>query len=83
MEVALKVDRKNELEFVVKGVDNGFAGLLVSRLLKEDDVEVAQYEMPNPLLGGPIFYVKTKGTPAREVLQKTIRAMKKDLKELV
>lgn len=82
MKLEIKKDKKNEMEFVIEGEDHAFSNLLVSELLKDGDVDVAQYNIPHPLVGHPTFYLRTKKGSAREVLKKTIKSIKKGVKEL-
>lgn len=82
MKLEIKKDKKNEMEFVVEGEDNAFSNLLVSELLKNDKVEIAQYNIPHPLIGQPTFYLRTKSGNALSVLKETVKSIKKDVKSL-
>jgi DNA-directed RNA polymerase subunit L len=82
MELEIKTDKKNEMAFIIHGEGHTFAQLLVAELLKNENVEIAQYNIPHPLVGQPVFYLKTKNQSARDVLKKTVKAVKKDIKEL-
>jgi len=82
MKLEIKNEKKNEMEFVVEGEDHGFANLLTSELLKNEDVDIAQYDIPHPLTGNPVFYLRTKKGAPRTVLKKTIKLIKKEIKDM-
>jgi len=73
----------NELEFELQGEDHTFAGVLVTKLLGNKEVEIAQYDIPHPLIGQPTFYIKTKKGKPRDVLKTTLKDLKKDIKGLL
>jgi DNA-directed RNA polymerase subunit L len=82
MELEVKSEKKNEMQFVLKGEDHTFSRLLVDELLKDEAVEIAQYDIAHPLTGQPAFYVRTsKGSP-RDALKKAAKSLKKHIKDL-
>ena len=82
MQLEVKSEKKNEMQFVLKGEDHTFSRLLVDELLKDDAVEIAQYDISHPLTGQPAFYVRTKGESARDALKKAVKSIKKHVKDL-
>ena len=82
MEYNVISDKKNELEFELKGEDHTFSNLLVNKLLENEDVEIANYKIPHPLVGSPIFYIRTKKESPKSVLKRSLEELKKDLKAL-
>jgi len=82
MQLEVKSEKKNEMQFVLKGEDHTFSRLLVDELLKDDSVEIAQYDIAHPLTGQPAFYVRTKGESARDALKKAVKNIKKHVKDL-
>lgn len=82
MQLEVKSEKKNEMQFVLKGEDHTFSRLLVDELLRDDGVEIAQYDIAHPLTGQPQFYVRTKGESAREALKKAAKSLKKHIKDL-
>ena len=83
MEVEFKKDRKNEVEFVLKGEDSTFSSLLLTELLALPEVTTAQYNIPHPETGQPLFFVKTKtDASARDALKKAAREIKKNIKAM-
>ena len=81
MELHVITEKKDEMEFELKGEDTTFAGLLVNQLLKNKDVEIAQYNIEHPLVGEPVFYIKTSGTKPRTAVLKAVRDIKSSLKK--
>lgn len=82
MEYKVISDKKNELEFELGGEDHTFSNLLINKILENDDVVIAHYKLPHPLVGSPLFYVKTKKDTPKSVVKKALAELKKDLKAL-
>ena len=82
MEFEVKSEKKNELELELKGEDHTFSSLLVHQLLQDKDVDIAQYNIPHPLIGHPIFYVKTKQGKPRNAVKKALKEIKKQISEI-
>jgi DNA-directed RNA polymerase subunit L len=51
----------NELKIEVEGVGHTICNLLQKRLLEDERVEQAGYDVPHPLASNAIIYVRTKG----------------------
>lgn len=63
----------NELTIEIEGLGHTFYNLLQKRLLDEEDVDFAGYNIPHPLSSNAIIYIRTKGAAKpEEVLQKAI-----------
>jgi DNA-directed RNA polymerase subunit L len=82
MDLHVISEKKNEMEFELKGEDATFSSLLVNQLLKDKNVEVAQYNISHPLVGEPTFYVKTKSGKPRTVVLKAVHDIKSSLTKL-
>jgi DNA-directed RNA polymerase subunit L len=82
MQFEVKSEKKNEMQFVLKGEDHTFSRLLVDELLRDEAVEIAQYDIAHPLTGEPAFYLRTKGTSPRDALKKAVKNIKKHIKDL-
>lgn len=82
MDLHVISEKKNEMEFELKGEDATFSSLLVNQLLKNKDVEIAQYDIAHPLVGEPTFYVKTKTGKPRTIVLKAVREIKSSLKKI-
>jgi DNA-directed RNA polymerase subunit L len=76
-------EKDNELEFELQGEDHTFAGILVSKLLEDKNVEIAQYDIPHPLVGHPTFLIRTKKGEPRKALKDALADLKKDVKTLM
>ena len=82
MNIDILHDKKNELEFVLPDESHGFSRLLVDELLKNKDVEVAQYNISHPLIGKPHFLVKTKSKAPKDAVKKALKSIKKELETI-
>lgn len=61
--VKVKVLKKseNELKIEIEGSSHGLCNLITTRLLEDNGVDFAGYDLPHPLASSPIIYVRTKG----------------------
>jgi len=76
-------EKENELEFELIGEDHTFSWLLLEELLSDKNVEIAQYNIPHPLTGQPVFYVKTKKGKPIEAVKKAAKQLSKEMQELL
>jgi len=51
----------NEFRIELEGAGHGLCNLLQKRLLEDENVDLAGYDIPHPLASNPIIYVRTKG----------------------
>ena len=51
----------NELKIEVEGASHGLCNLLQKKLLEDENVDLAGYDVPHPLASSPLIYVRTKG----------------------
>lgn len=51
----------NELKIEVEGVGHTICNLLQKRLLEDENVDLAGYDIPHPLASTSVIYVRTKG----------------------
>jgi len=51
----------NELRIEVEGASHGLCNLLQKKLLEDQTVDLAGYDVPHPLASNPIIYVRMKG----------------------
>jgi DNA-directed RNA polymerase subunit L len=60
----IKVLKKtaNELRIEVEGAGHSLCNLLQKKLLEDERVDLAGYDVPHPLASNPVIYVRTKGT---------------------
>lgn len=50
-----------ELRIEVEGASHGLCNLLQKKLLEDQTVDLAGYDVPHPLASNPIIYVRIKG----------------------
>jgi len=64
----IKVLKKtaNELKIEVEGAEHGLCNLLQKKLLEDESVDLAGYDVPHPLASNPVIYVRTKGAAKPE-----------------
>jgi DNA-directed RNA polymerase subunit L len=65
----------NELKIEVEGAGHGLCNLLQKKLLEDETVDLAGYDVPHPLASSPVIYVRMKGTAKPE--EALIRAAEK------
>ena len=56
----------NELKIEVEGAEHGLCNLLQKKLLEDERVDLAGYDVPHPLASNPVIYVRMKGTAKPE-----------------
>jgi len=82
MKVKILKKTSDELKIEVEGGGHTLCNLLQKRLLEDENVDLAGYNIPHPLASNPIIYVRTKGNvKPEEALKKALekaRAMNKE-----
>jgi DNA-directed RNA polymerase subunit L len=91
LRLKVKVLKKaaNELKIEVEGVSHGLCNLLQKKLLEDESVDLAGYDVPHPLASSPVIYVRMKGTAkpeyalikAAEKAREANKAFSKELKK--
>jgi DNA-directed RNA polymerase subunit L len=61
----------NELRIEVEGAGHTLCNVLQKKLLEEENVDLAGYDVPHPLASNPIIYVRTKGKVKPEQILKS------------
>jgi len=82
--VKVKILKKtsNELKIEVEGVGHTLCNLLQKRLLEDENVDLAGYDIPHPLASNPVIYVHTKGNvKPEEALREAVEKARKTNKE--
>jgi DNA-directed RNA polymerase subunit L len=66
--VKIKVLKKtaNELKIEIEGAGHGLCNLLQKRLLEDENVDMAGYDIPHPLVSNPVIYLRMKGAAKPE-----------------
>lgn len=61
MKITVLKKNENELKIEVEGIGHTLCNLLQNKLLEDEAVDVAGYDIPHPLASNPIIYIRTKG----------------------
>lgn len=78
MKVNIIKKTENELKIEVEGAGHTICNLLQKRLLEDENVEIAGYDIPHPLTPVPVIYVRTKGkVKPEEALLKALEKARK------
>ncbi|MCX8153170.1 MAG: DNA-directed RNA polymerase subunit L [Candidatus Bathyarchaeota archaeon] len=93
MNIKVLKKTENELKIEVEGVEHGICNLLQKKLLEDERVDLAGYDVPHPLASNPVIHVRTKGNlkpesllvaaveKAREMNETFRKALEKALKD--
>ena len=82
MKVKIIKKTRNELKLDVDGVGHTLCSLLQKRLLEDENVDLAGYDIPHPLASNSIVYVHTKGDVKPEAaLRKAVKRTREMNKE--
>ncbi len=87
MKIKMLKKTSDELKIEVEDVGHTFCNLLQKKLLEDENVELAGYNVPHPLTSKSVIYVRTKGSvKPEEALRRAVekaRVMNKEFsKEL-
>jgi DNA-directed RNA polymerase subunit L len=68
LRLKVKVLKKeaNELKIEVEGASHGLCNLLQKKILEDESVDLAGYDVPHPLASNPVIYVRMKGSAKPE-----------------
>lgn len=82
MEIKTLKRTSNELRIEVEGVGHTLCNLLQKRLVEDENVDLAGYDVPHPLASSSVIYVRTKGSVRPEAaLQKAVEKIREMDKE--
>lgn len=74
MKVKILKKTSNEIKIEVEGVGHAFCNILQKRLLADENVHLAGYNIPHPLAPNSIIYVHTKdNVKPVEALRKAVK----------
>ena len=82
----IKVLKKdsNELKLEVEGGGHTIGNLLQKRILEEENVDLAGYDVPHPMSSNAVIYIRTKGkAKPEEILKHSITRSRKLNKEFI
>jgi DNA-directed RNA polymerase subunit L len=66
LKVKVLKKKANELKIEVEGASHGLCNLLQKKLLEDESVDLAGYDVPHPLASNPVIYVRMKGSAKPE-----------------
>ncbi len=69
MEIKIVDMGKDYVKIVFKGEDHTYLNLLQHYLAENEDVIIARYRVPHPLVGEPELFVRTAGKNPLEVIK--------------
>lgn len=82
MKVNVIKKSSNELKIEVEGAGHTIGNLLQKKLLEEENVDLAGYDIPHPLASNTMIYVRTKGkVKPEQVLKNAIEKTREMNKE--
>ena len=82
MKVKVITKTPNELRIEVEGAGHTICNLLQKKLLEEENVDLAGYDIPHPLASSPVIYVRTKGkTKPEQILKNALEKTREMNKE--
>ncbi|MDR0798104.1 MAG: DNA-directed RNA polymerase subunit L [Nitrososphaerota archaeon] len=61
MKINILNKNEHELKIELVGADHGICNLLQKKILLDENVDLAGYDVPHPLASNPIIYVRMKG----------------------
>lgn len=67
MKVKVLKKEASELKIEIEGAGHGLCNLLQKKLLENEKVDLAGYDIPHPLASNPIMYVRMKGKAKPEI----------------
>jgi DNA-directed RNA polymerase subunit L len=66
MKVKVLKQTVNELKVEIEGSGHGVCNLLQKKLLENETVDQAGYDVPHPLASNPVIYLRMKGAAKPE-----------------
>lgn len=77
MKINIVKSSDNELKIEVEGGGHSLLNVLQKTLLEDDNIEVAGYHVPHPLIDSGVLYVhtKTKQKPEEVILEATKKVL--------
>ncbi|MEM3458178.1 MAG: DNA-directed RNA polymerase subunit L [Candidatus Bathyarchaeia archaeon] len=82
MKVKVLKKTSNEIKIEVEGIGHTICNLLQKRLLEDENVDLAGYDMPHPLASSSIIYVRTKGKAKPETILHNALEKTRDMNKL-
>lgn len=82
MKVNVLKKNPEELKIEIEGAGHTICNLLQKRILEEEQVDLAGYDIPHPMASNPIIYIRTTGNVKPEqVLRNALQKARETNKE--
>jgi len=79
MKINILKKNEQELKIEIIDADHGICNLLQKKILQDENVDIAGYDVPHPLASNPIIYIRMKdGFKPKDTL---LAAAKKAIKD--
>lgn len=66
MRIKVLKKNENELKVEIEGAGHTLCNLLQKKLLEDENIDLAGYDIPHPLASNPVIYLRTKGKASPE-----------------
>jgi DNA-directed RNA polymerase subunit L len=70
MKVNVLKRTQDELKIEIEGAGHTICNMLQKRILEEENVDLAGYDIPHPMASNPIIYIRTTGNVKPEQVLK-------------
>jgi len=70
MKVTVLKKTSDELKIEIEGGGHTICNLLMKRILEEENVDLAGYDIPHPMVSNPTIYIRTTGNVKPEQVLK-------------
>ncbi len=82
MKVKVLSHTDKEIKIEIDGAGHTLCNVVQKKLMEDEDVDLAGYDVPHPLASNPVIYVRTKGKiKPEEALRKAIEKARETSKE--
>jgi DNA-directed RNA polymerase subunit L len=82
MEVKILKSSKKEMKVELNGEGHTFCNVLQRILIENDNAEFVGYDLPHPLIGQPVIYIRMKNSEdPKGVLISAAKKLSTDIKE--
>ena len=82
MEVKIKNETKNRLEFDIDGATHTFANILKEELWNDEKTKNVGYSQEHPLINTQKFILETDGSEPKKVIISAIERIKKSMSKI-
>ncbi len=83
MELTIINKTENEINIRFVGESHTLMNLLKTALLRNENVEIATYDIKHPTISDPVLFVRTDGADPIEVIKKASEDLVKECDEFI